>query len=191
MESGQNGRQENDAALLSLYAEGDREAARRLTARYAPGILRLASSMLGNSAEAEEVTQETMLRLWKAAPDWRQDKANLSTWLWKVASNLCIDVLRRRRSVSIEEISEPRDETPGAVNRLMRNERAEALHRELAQLPERQRLAVILRHFEGASNPQIAEILGTSTEAVESLLARGIRELKRKLIGRKAALGWQ
>ena len=151
----------------------------------------MATHMLGNAAEAEEVTQETMLRLWMTALDWQHGRATVSTWMWKVASNLCTDRLRRRRSVAIDEIEEPRDEAPGALDQMMRRDRARALRDALAHLPERQRLAVILRHLEGASNPQIAEVLGTSVEAVESLLARGVRELKSRLLPQKEALGWQ
>ena len=147
--------------------------------------------MLGNASEAEEVTQETMLRLWLAAPDWQPGRAAVSTWLWKVAANLCTDRLRRRRSVSIDKVVEPRDESPGAVDQMMRRSRATALRDALARLPDRQRLAVILRHLEGASNPQIAEVLGTSVEAVESLLSRGVRELRSNLLPQKEALGWQ
>ncbi len=147
--------------------------------------------MLGNAAEAEEVTQETMLRLWIIAPDWQPGRATVSTWVWKVALNLCTDILRRRRGVAFDDIEEPRDETPGALDQLMRRNRARSLQDALARLPERQRLAVILRHLEGASNPQIADVLGTSVEAVESLLSRGIRGLKSDLLPQKEALGWQ
>ena len=75
----------SDAALLARYAEGDQAAARTLTARHAPRVFALARRMLGEVAEAEDVTQETMLRLWKIAPDWQADRAALSTWLYRVA----------------------------------------------------------------------------------------------------------
>lgn len=180
-----------DGILVARYSDGDPSAARELTARHAPRILRLATHMLGNAAEAEEVTQETMLRLWIIAPDWQPGRATVSTWVWKVALNLCTDILRRRRGVAFDDIEEPRDETPGALDQLMRRNRARSLQDALARLPERQRLAVILRHLEGASNPQIADVLGTSVEAVESLLSRGIRGLKSDLLPQKEALGWQ
>ena len=180
-----------DGILVARYSEGDPSAARELTVRHAPRILRMATHMLGNAAEAEEVTQETMLRLWITAPDWQPGRATVSTWVWKVASNLCTDILRRRRGVAIDDIEEPRDETPGALDQMMRRRRAGSLQDALARLPERQRLAVILRHLEGASNPQIAEVLGASVEAVESLLSRGIRSLKSDLLPQKEALGWQ
>src|SRR5918997_4063532 len=83
-----------DAELLARYAGGDQSAARELTSRHAPRIFALARRMLADAAEAEDVTQETMLRLWRIAPDW-QDRAAVGTWLYRVASNLCIDRLRR------------------------------------------------------------------------------------------------
>ncbi len=180
----------SDAALLLRYAEGEQAAARVLTARHAPRIFALARRMLGEAAEAEDVTQETMLRLWKIAPDWQADRAALGTWLYRVASNLCIDRLRRRRELGSDAVPEIADEAPGAVRRLEAGERAAALEAALAALPERQRLAIVLRHLEERSNPEIAAILETSVEAVESLLARARRDLAARLAPRRAELGF-
>ena len=99
-----------------------------------------------------------MLRLWRIAPDW-QDRAALGTWLYRVASNLCIDRLRRRRPLTGEALPELADEAPGALGRLEARDRAAALHAALAALPDRQRLAILLRHFEDRSNPEIAAVL--------------------------------
>ena len=129
------------------------------------------------------------LRLWRAAPDW-EERAALGTWLYRVASNLCIDRLRRRRALTGVELPEIADEAPGAVRRLEADDRAAALQAALAGLPERQRLAIVLRHFEDRSNPEIAEALDLSVEAVESLLARGRRALAAALSGRRAELGY-
>jgi len=184
----------SDAALLVLYAEGDQAAARTLTARHAPRVFALARRMLGETAEAEDVTQETMLRLWKIAPDWEADRAALATWLYRVASNLCIDRLRRRRQPGRapggDAIPEVADERPGPEHRREARDRAAALGEALAALPERQRLAVVLRHLEERSNPEIAAILDASVEAVESLLARARRDLAARLAPRRAELGF-
>jgi RNA polymerase sigma-70 factor (ECF subfamily) len=107
-----------------------------------------------------------------------------------VASNLCIDRLRRRRPLSADPPPEVADEAPGALGRLEARDRAAALHAALGILPERQRLAIVLRHFEDRSNPEIAEVLGVSVEAVESLLARARRTLAAELAGRRAELGF-
>ena len=180
-----------DEDLLVLYAKGDMGAAKELMERLTPKTLRLAGGMLGNAAEAEEVVQESMLRLWKVAPDWDPGRAKVSTWLWRVCTNLCTDVLRRRRGIGLDEIPEPVDDSPSAEEMLVADQRSKALRRALAKLPARQRAAVILRHIEGLPNPRIAEILETSVEAVESLISRGLRGLKAELRPQREALGWR
>ncbi len=179
----------SDDALMVLYANGDSIAARVLTTRHAPRVLALAKRMLRDEAEAEDVTQEAMLRLWKNAGAWRQGEAKVSTWLYKVASNLCLDRLRRKKGTDLDDIPEPQDDTPGVEETMMQGERARNLTDAMAQLPERQRMAVSLRHIEGLSNPEIAEAMDISIEAVESLNARGKRSLKSLLAGLKDQIG--
>lgn len=181
----------SDEALLVAFGNGDGEAAAVLTARLAPRVLGFAARMLGGDrAEAEDVTQEAMLRLWKIAPEWRQGEAKVSTWLYRVTSNLCTDRLRKRRHVDIDAIPEPADDAPGVAAGMMQASRADALQAALAQLPERQRIAVTLRHLEGRTNPEIAEVLEISVEAVESLTARGKRALAALLRPRREELGY-
>lgn len=182
----------SDEALLVLYANGDAQAARALTQRLTPRVLGFAARMLGGDlAEAEDVAQEAMLRLWRIAPEWRQGEAKVSTWVFRVASNLCTDRLRKRRGVALAELgADPADDSPGAEARLQAASRAEALEAALQDLPERQRQAVVLRHLEGLSNPEIAAVMEISVEAVESLTARGKRALARALTGRRAELGY-
>ena len=179
----------SDDALLALYGNGDSMAAASLTARLTPMVFRLAKRLLSDAAEAEDVTQEGMLRLWKIAPEWRQGEAKVSTWLYRVTTNLCTDRLRKRRGVALDAIAEPMDDTPGIEARMISDNRAEALNGALAKLPDRQREAVVLRHIEGLANPEIAEVLDISVEAVESLIARGKRGLAVLLLGRKQELG--
>lgn len=179
----------SDDALLLLYANGDGSAAQVLTARLAPRALSVATRMLRDPAEAEDVVQEAMLRLWRAAPEWRQGEAKVSTWLYRVVSNLCIDLLRRRRGVGLDEVAEPPDDRPGVEAQMQTQARADALQQALATLPDRQRQAVVLRHIEGLGNPEIAEVMEISVEAVESLTARGKRALAAELKARKDELG--
>lgn len=180
-----------DATLLVAFANGDRQAARVLTARLLPRVLGQATRMLGSRAEAEDVAQEAMLRLWRIAPDWRQGEAQVSTWLYRVVSNLCTDRLRSRRAgVPFDQVPEPQDESPSAAARMQNDLRMQALAEGLAALPERQAQAVALRHLEGLSNPEIAQIMDISVRSVESLTARGKRALAEVMAGRKAELGY-
>ncbi|MGP9790355.1 RNA polymerase sigma factor [Roseinatronobacter sp. NSM] len=180
----------HDAGLLAQFAQGDRLAAQTLTDRLAPRILRFAARMLGDRTEAEDVTQETMLRLWRIAPDWQDSGIAPAAWAFRVAANLCTDRLRRRRPGPTEMPDLP-DDTPGMDARMMQTARAAALDAALAALPERQRQAVILRHLEGLSNPEIAAIMMIGVEAVESLTARGKRNLAALLSGQKDELGYE
>jgi RNA polymerase sigma factor (sigma-70 family) len=179
-----------DEALLVLYANGDPAAARSLTLRLGPLAYRVAMRMLRDTAEAEDVAQEALLRLWRIAPDWRQGEAKVSTWLYRVVSNLSTDRLRRRRGVALDAVAEPEDGRPSAVEVLIETDRATALETALAALPDRQRQAVVLRHLEGLSNPEIAEVMEIGVEAVESLTARGKRALSALLAGRREELGY-
>ena len=180
----------SDDALLALFANGDAGAARALTLRFTPRALAHAQRVLGDAAEAEDVAQEAMMRLWRMAPDWRAGEAQLGTWLYRVVANLCTDRLRKRRTVDIDSLPERADKSPSADARLQQQQRAAALQQALMHLPDRQRQAVVLRHIEGLANPQIATILGVGVEAVESLTARGTRALGRLLLGRRAELGF-
>jgi len=180
-----------DETLLVLFAKGDREAAHLLTGRLTPVAFRVALRMLGGDrAEAEDVAQEAMLRLWRQAPEWRQDGARVSTWLYRVATNLATDRLRCRRGQPLDGVDAPDEMQVTAVARLIETDRAAALDAALAALPERQRQAVVLRHIEGLTNPEIAEVMGIGVEAVESLTARGKRMLASLLAGRREELGY-
>lgn len=179
-----------DGALLVAYANGDAPAARELAERLAPRVLAQATRMLADRAEAEDVTQEALLRLWRAAPGWRQGEGRVSTWLYRVTANLCTDRLRRRRAVGLDDVAEPPDPAPSAAERMQGAARMRALSDALARLPGRQAQAVALRHLEGLSNPAIAAIMEIGVEAVESLTARGKRALAAALAGRKEELGY-
>ena len=134
------------------------------------------------------------MKLWKIAPDWQQGDAKVSTWMYRVTANLCTDRLRRRKTrgaVDIDSIGDPEADLQSAVEQMTERDRADALQGALNQLPERQKQAVVLRHIEGLSNPEIAGIMDIGVEAVESLTARGKRALKAALIGRKDELGYE
>ncbi|GAB5445258.1 RNA polymerase sigma factor [Gymnodinialimonas sp.] len=181
----------DDGALMVLFANGDPEAARLLSERLLPRAFRHAARVLGHASDAEDVAQDAMMRLWRASKTWQTDgAAKPSTWLHKVVANLCVDRLRKSgRSVELGD-DDFADDAPGAEARMQDKGRMAALDAALATLPERQRQAVVLRHIEGLSNPEIADALNIGVEAVESLTARGKRALKAALDGQKEALGY-
>ena len=184
----------SDEALLVLYANGDSGAARALTLRLVPRMLGYAARLLGDRAEAEDVAQEAMLRLWRIAPDWRQDEAKVITWLYRVVTNLSTDRLRtrqRRRLSALDDAPDVEDGTPSAEAGMIEADRMLALNAALAHLPDRQREAVVLRHIEGLTNPEIAAVMEVGVEAVESLTARGKRALAAILSGRREELGYE
>lgn len=179
-----------DDVLLTRFADGDGRAAHVLTLRLTPVVMAHAWRLLGNRAEAEDVAQEAMLRLWRIAPDWRMGEAKVTTWLYRVVANLCTDRLRAARGVALDLVPEPETGARSVEAGLQDAHRQRALHEALARLPERQRQAVVLRHIEGLANPEIAEIMEIGTEAVESLTARGKRALVADLAGQRAELGY-
>ena len=184
----------SDETLLVLYANGDAAGARMLTVRLVPRILAYAARLLADRAEAEDVAQEAMLRLWRVAPEWRQGEAKVTTWLYRVTTNLCTDRLRvrqRRKVLPMDTASDVEDSAPAADTVLMEADRMAALNAALAALPDRQREAVVLRHIEGFTNPDIAAVMDIGVEAVESLIARGKRALAAILAGRRDDLSYE
>ena len=178
-----------DDELLARFSNGDRNAAMALTSRLAPIVFIQALRILNDRAEAEDVTQECLLRLWRAAPKWEVNKAKITTWLYRVTLNLCIDHLRKSNRNIGDVEQEAVDDTPGVEYKLRNKERLQALRRALETLPDRQKRAVILRHIVGLPNPDISDIMGISIEAVESLVSRGKQALARTLAPQKKALG--
>ena len=179
-----------DDALLAAFAKGDRGAAQQLTEQLMPKIHAHAYYRLGNIADAEDVTQEAFLKLWKIAPSWKQDKAQVSTWLYRVVSNLCKDRYRRATLEGMLSVEEPTNGSQSPSAKIEEELRQKALYTAMSILPESQRLAVQLRHIDELTNPQIAEIMELSVEAVESLTARGKRKLTKILQSHKSELGY-
>lgn len=171
-----------DAELVRRTGAGDSAAAAALVARHLPRVLALARRMLSDAVEAEDVAQDVFLRVWRTAPRWQPGAAKFETWMYRVGLNLCYDRLRRRRERPLRDgLSEPADPAPSPGEAWLERQRAARVRAALAQLPERQRAAIALVHFQELSNFAAAEALEISVEAVESLLARGRRGLKAAL----------
>lgn len=131
------------------------------------------------------------MRLWSIAPDWKQDQAQVSTWMYRVVRNLCIDRTRKYRESELDEGLDAIDPTQGIDQKLQDQHRTVALSQALDALPDRQREAITLRHLDELANPEIADRMEISIEAVESLISRGKRALKSLLQGRKQELGYE
>jgi RNA polymerase sigma-70 factor (ECF subfamily) len=170
-----------DDVLMAEVARGDMEAFRTLNRRYLARVVALAGRTLGDAAEAEDVAQETFLRLWRTAPNWRPNEAKVGTWLHRVALNLCFDKLSRRREEHPGDPPDAVDPAPGPSSVAQQRETADHVRTALDTLPDAQRRAITLCHYQGMRNIEAAEVMGVSIEALESLLARGRRKLREQL----------
>jgi RNA polymerase sigma-70 factor (ECF subfamily) len=170
-----------DRATMAAIAAGDDRAFARLAAEETPRLLRFARMLLAGTAEAEEVVQEALLRLWRQAETW-QATGRVSTWLHQVTYRLSIDIIRRRQvSVPIDADTELEDEIPAPDAGLLRADDVRAVRAALAVLPERQRTALVLFHFQEMGQTEAAAVMGVGERAFESLLARARRSLRNAL----------
>lgn len=174
--------EDTDEALMARVARGDQPAFRMLSRRHLPAMVAIARRILGNAADAEDVAQEAMLRVWTHAPRW-QPLAAFRTWLTRVVVNLCLDRKRRAQWVPLETAGELVDPALGIVERKELDERERLLRQAIENLPDRQRVAIVLTYNEGMSNAQVADVLDTSVSAVETLLVRGKQRLRNALAG--------
>lgn len=176
----------HDRELMRRIASSqDREAFRQLTRIYMRLIFAIAFRMGFDKEDAEDVAQETWVRVWQKADTWREDAdASVKAWIGRIAYNLCIDEKRRiKRTGGRNEGIEP-DSLHGSSDSAADTHKKQVqriVGRHLAALPENQRVSVILCHYHGYSNAEAAKTLGVSIKAVESLLIRGRRTLRKQL----------
>jgi RNA polymerase sigma-70 factor (ECF subfamily) len=172
---------EDDAVLMRRVASGDGRALETLSERYTPMLFAIAWRMLADAAEAEDVVQEAITRLWTHAERWTPVGGGLGGWLRRVATNLCLDRKRRRAFISDDAVPERTDETAPADAMIDAGRRERAIAAAMLALPERQRAAIVLTYYEGVSNAEAASALGVGVKALESLLVRARRGLARSL----------
>lgn len=171
----------DDDALIRRVAAGDSSAWPALVRRHLAPLAGLAWRILGDSAEAEDVAQEVFVRLLVKAPTWEPGGAALRTWLNRVAINLCIDRRRARRTTPLDDLPEPKDPTSDEAVVARRFDMARKVRAALHKLPERQGIAMTLVYYQGFSNREAAKVLDISVDALESLLSRGRRAMKKDL----------
>ncbi len=155
----------------------DRDAFAVLVERHLEPIHAFIRRMTRNADDAEDLAQETFLRVWRNAGSWQPRRVKFTTWLYRIARNLCVDAHRRRRDVEDVDVDSLPSDTPDPATAPANAELRQALERGLAALPERQRTALLLCH-RGMSNRDAAAVLDVSVDALESLLARARRALR-------------
>ena len=170
-----------DAALTARIASQDASALSQAIADRFPAVFAVARRMVGSDADAEDIAQDVFLRLWRRPPDLSEGKATLATWLYRVTANRSIDWLRRKRPGPLEEANDAPapDPEPDAVTAGLQV--ARCVDQALQQLPDRQRLALTLTYYQGLTNIEAAEVMATSVDALESLLSRARRRLRKNL----------
>lgn len=173
-----------DAELVERVAQRDPAAVRTIVSRKLPRLVALATRMLGDRMEAEDVAQEVFMRIWKHAPSWRPGEARFDTWLHRVALNLCYDRLRRHREEPVDDMPEQADPQAAPDVQLEAQANAARVRAALATLPARQREALVLNYYQELSNLEAATSMGITVDALESLLARARRNLRAQLDGR-------
>lgn len=175
--------------LMSRVGEGDHDAFKRLVEIHQHAVVGTVAKMLGNSSDAEDISQQVFVRVWKSASRY-QPNAKFTTWLFTITRNLVFNEIRRRQRKPVVSLDEREEEhhVPTTVDTGMRPDES-SLHDELAaavdaaiqQLPEKQRMAVVLRRYDEMPYEEIGEILNLSLSAVKSLLFRARAQLKENL----------
>jgi RNA polymerase sigma-70 factor (ECF subfamily) len=169
-----------DEELVARIARGDGGALDVLIRRHEASALQVAFRFLGDLAEAEEVVQETFLRVYRHAAKYKPS-AQFRAWMFRILTNLCRDARKKSKPLYCDEVPDLADTLTGPEESLARKRRQQALARAIRELPENQRFALLFSAYEGLSYRETAAILGISAKAVESLLVRARRTLRHQL----------
>jgi len=167
---------------MLAVGKGDIDAFEEIVLRHQKTAWQVAYRFLGDAAEAEDAAQDAFMRILAAAPRY-QPSATFRTFLYRVVSRLCIDRKRKMHPVFTDAPPDAPDHRPSASKNLLTSERANDVRRALDTLPANQRMAVVLRYYEGLDYRNIAAAMEITEKAVERLLARGRARLKQELAG--------
>lgn len=183
--------EQSDEELMRRVCERDSAAFGLLVDRHLDRVHALARRLLGAQTEAEDVAQDVFTKLWTAPNAWQAGKGNFPNWLSRVTSNAAIDRLRRRRpGTALDDILDMTadEDSKDPFEHALDGQRARRVEQALNGLPERQKLAIVLFHFQGHSGAEVAEMMDIKVPALESLLARARRKLKTDLADDLGAL---
>jgi len=179
-----------DEELMRAVAEGDQKAYQQLVRAHLNAISHYAYRLLGNRKDVEDICQEVFLKMWLNSTSWQAERSRLSTWLHRIAHNLCIDYLRRHGRT---EMSDELPAEPTGLSKLSEGH-GEELQQDLkrldiaiSRLPEKQRCSLALCHYAGFSNQEAADIMNLSLKALESNIARARRSLREQFEGSQIA----
>ncbi len=178
----------SDADLMVRVGRGDQRAFSALCRRHGERCLSVAFHLLRNSADAEEIVQEAFLRIWRNAPQWRSSEARVTTWMYRIVVNLCLDQLRRaiRVTLSLSHAEAVPDADPSPESIAIQRQTMQLVMRAMASLPPRQRAAIILAVREGLTCAEAAKAMQVSVGTMESLLFRARKQLRAALEGAEA-----
>ncbi len=172
----------DDRTLMARVGCGSHDAFQTLMHRHMAFVLGLAQRLVGQRADADEIAQEAFLRVWTTAPSWRPDgAAQFRTWLYRVVVNLCLDRRRRDAPLPLDAADETHDPNAAGLETVARSETALLLAQALDTLPPRQKAALVLFYYAEVSGAEAARILNVSESALESLLVRGRKALRRRM----------
>jgi RNA polymerase sigma-70 factor, ECF subfamily len=174
--------EKNDQALLALIQDGSHQAFAELVRRHTKPFYRLAYRYVQNRETAEDVVQDAFLRLWENPASWRPDRnSKFTTWFYRIVVNLCLDWQKKKRPMPLDEDTPLVDERETADEAMIRIQQQKLLEKEIAALPERQRMALNLCFDEGLSNQEAAEAMGLNLKALQSLIMRAKTTLRERL----------
>jgi len=180
---------QTDDELLAAIGRGDQAAGAEIVRRHLGYVLHICNRKLGNRAEAEEAAQDVFASVWKNAGSWQSGQAKVTTWLFRVASNRCIDILRRRRpTANLDEISEPSDPSANAEEELQIADRDRIIRAALDTLTPDQKQAIELVYYKDLKQREAAEGMGLSVAALESILRRARAKLHQTLAAQRDPL---
>jgi len=179
--------EQTEAAAIDRAKAGDGEAFRLLVERHSRSVFRLAYRMTGNEQDAEDVVQETFLRAFKQLERF-DHRAQFGTWLYRIATNLCLDRLRSRKryaDIGDEENPDPMAQVqsgnPGPDRLALSGQLRDSVNLALDSLSAQERTAFVLRHYEGLPVEQIGATLGIGENAAKNSIFRAVQKLRRSL----------